>query len=334
MKRIGNLYHQIAEVENLLLAFYKAQQGKKDSPEIISYRRNLQCNILQLQSQLLDGAVDIGHYQFFMVRDPKPRQICAASFPERVLHHAIMNICEPVLERYAIFDSYACRREKGSRKALVRAQQFAGKYIWYLKLDIRKYFDSIDQEILHQMLARRYKEPSLLALFDKLLKTYATKPGRGMPIGNLVSQHLANFYLGRMDHWLKDDLGIKGYLRYMDDFLIFHDCKSRLKKLLAELVHFLAEELGLQLKKNTQLNRCTYGIPFLGYRVFPGHFRLMVMSKKRLAEKFKNYERLFCDGFWDEKTLARHVEPLFEFARFADTFGLRSGILAEHGVVS
>lgn len=334
MRRSTNLYNKIGCYENLLLAFVKAQKGKKDRTEVISYRKHLHFNLLKLQSQIVTGNLDIGHYRFFMVRDPKPRQICAASFAERVLHHSIMNVCEPVLERYAIFDSYACRRNKGSRKALIRAQHYAGKYSWYLKLDIKKYFDSIDHTTLLRLLSRRYKESRLLKMFEKLLATYTTIPGRGMPIGNLVSQHLANFFLGRMDHWLKDDLGVKGYLRYMDDFLIFDNDKIRLKDLLAELVCFLAEELQLELKDNIQLNQCKYGIPFLGYRIFPDYFRLSTRSKQRLTDKLKCYERLYRDGLWDEKTLARHIEPLFEFTRFADTFYLRSTILEKHGVIS
>ena len=334
MRRHKNLFEKIPQFDNLLLAFHKAQKGKRARWDVIEYRYGLHVNLHRLQQQILSGEPDIGHYRFFMVRDPKPREICAASFAERVLHHAIMNVCEPPLERYAVFDSYACRKEKGSVKAVQRAQYFIRRYGWYLKLDIRKYFDSIDHQQLMTLLARVFAEQKLLDLFSQLLATYHIAPGRGMPIGNLISQHLANFYLGRMDHWLKDNLGLKGYLRYMDDFLIFGDDKATLRSLLACVSDFLAEELGLRLKENIQLNRSHFGVPFLGYRIYPQAIRLTARSKKRLYCRFRLYEQLYLDGEWGDDVLARHAEPLFAFARLADTYGLRSSIMAERGAIS
>jgi RNA-directed DNA polymerase len=148
MKRAGNLYESIADPENLRLAFLKSVRGKRHKTDVISYTARLDENLLQLRDQLLARQVDVGHYHFFTVHDPKERVICAASLPERVLHHAIMNVCEPILERYAIHDSYACRTGKGMHTGVLRAQTFTRKYAWYLKLDIRKYFDSIDHRIL------------------------------------------------------------------------------------------------------------------------------------------------------------------------------------------
>ena len=144
MKRTGNLYALIYEPENLRMAFYKAAKGRQDRAEIIQYRRHLDFNLKSLHEQIVSENLQIGDYHFFRIRDPKPRHICAAAFPERVLHHAIMNVCEPVLDRYAITDSYACQKGKGSIKALHRAQKAMRVTRWYLKLDIRRFFDSID----------------------------------------------------------------------------------------------------------------------------------------------------------------------------------------------
>ena len=262
-----------------------------------------------------------------MVYDPKPRMICAAAFPERVLHHAIMNICEPVFERYAIFDSYACRKGKGGDRALQRGQYFSRRYGWYLKLDIRKYFDSVSHTVMSRLLARRFREKELLALFADLLASYETGPGRGLPIGNLISQHLANFYLGHFDHWLKEEMRVKGYLRYMDDFLVFAEDKAALKELLLKIVHFLDQELGLQLKDDVQLNRTVCGIPFLGYRLFGERLRLGQPARRRFLVKFRRYEKLFTCGLWDEQELQDHVEPLLAYVRKADSVGLRRGLL-------
>jgi len=331
MKRVGNLYHQIADSENLRLAFYKACRGKSDRAEVINYRKDLDKNLILLRQQLFDEHVNVGDYRFFMVFDPKKRQICAASFNERVLHHAVMNICEPVLDKYAIYDSYACRIGKGQQKAVKRAQKFAGDFQYYLKLDIRKYFDSIDQTILLNLVCRRIKDIKLLNLFKIIISSYHTEPGKGLPIGNLVSQHLANFYLGRLDHWLKEDMQVKGYVRYMDDFLLFATSKQKLKEQLHKIADFLVNELQLDLKDNIQLNRCGAGIPFLGFRIYPAVIRLSQRSGQRFRNNLRHYEALYKNSFWNERQLADHVEPLLAFTQLAATTGLRRDIIDKYG---
>ncbi len=276
---------------------------------------------------------DIGHYRFFTVRDPKVRTICAASFPERVLHHAIMTICEPVLETYAIFDSYACRKGKGNRRALQRAGEFARKNGWYLKLDISKYFDSIDHNVIMRLLERRFREKPLLRLFEKILDTYHTAPGKGVPIGNLISQHLANFYLGALDQWIKNDRRIKYHIRYMDDFVLFGGSKPELQKELSEIQAFLQRRLKLRLKNDIQLNRCRLGIPFLGFRVFPNHIRLSPRSLRRYSEKLRKYETYYKEGFWPEKELSRHVMSLNAFTDGGDALQIRRLVIERFGMV-
>jgi RNA-directed DNA polymerase len=334
MKSSGSLYHKIHDPENLRDAFLKASRGKRDRNEIIAYVNDLQGNLALLSQQIEECKLDIGYYRFFTVHDPKKREICAASFPERVLHHAIMNICEPALERYAIHDTYACRKDKGHRKAVLRAQYFCRQYPWFLKLDIRKYFDSISHHHMLNLLARIFREQDLLTLFDKIFMTYQTDAGKGLPIGNLVSQHCANVYLGVLDHWLKDELGVKGYVRYMDDFLIFSENKAALNGIFPKLRNFLDERLALELKDNIQLNRCLRGIPFLGYRIFPNRIMLGTESKRRFVQKFIRYERTFMAGNWSEKQLAEHSEPLVEFTRLARAGSFRQVVFNRHGVYS
>ena len=327
MKRAGNLYEQIVDPENLRLAFIKSVRGKCGKPEVIAYTARLDENLRLLRDQLLARQVDAGHYHFFKVFEPKERNICAAAFPERVLHHAIMNVCEPVLERYAIHDSYACRKGKGMHAAVTRAQQFTRRFGWYLKLDIRKYFDSIDQGVLMNLLERRFKDRDLLALIRRILGTYETAPGKGLPIGNLLSQHMANFYLGHLDHWIKETLRAKGYVRYMDDFVLWSDEKTVLKQYLAAICDFLAEELALDLKDNIQINRSVRGVPFLGYRVFPYCLALGPTARRRFAHKLRGYEQEWMDGNWSEAELARHMESLLSYVRFADTLALRRDVV-------
>jgi len=334
MKRMGDIYEFIAERDNLRLAFWKATRGKRARPEVLAYRQSLGENLERLREQLLTKRWDMGHYHFFTVHDPKERTICAASFPERVLHHAVMNICEPVLERYAIHDSYACRTGKGSHKAVLRAQTFCRRFRWYLKLDVRKYFDSIDQAILLRLLERRFKDRDLMELFAAILATYETAPYKGLPIGNLVSQHLANFYLGGFDHWIKEVCRIVGYIRYMDDFVAWGDDRQSLRDLLGAIGEYLQSELGLSLKDNVQLNRTARGLPFLGYRVFPGCIRLAPRSKRRFTRHLREYEGRYLSGEWSERDLQRHMEPVIAFARFADTDGFRKQVLRRFGRVA
>jgi hypothetical protein len=334
MKRVGNLYASIAEPDNLRLAYCKAARGKHARSEVVRFREDLAGNLTLLQQQLVRQKPDIGHYLFFQVLDPKPRNICAASFPERVLHHAVMNICEPVLERYAINDSYACRKGKGCIRALQRAQLFSQKNGWYLKLDIRHYFDSISHEIMTRLLRRRFKDKDLLNLFAQLLATYHIGQGKGVPIGNLVSQHLANFYLGHLDHWVKETLRVRCYLRYMDDFILFADNRVQLTRQLATIRNFLDNQLQLRLKDNVQLNQCRYGIPFLGFRVYPGCIRLGVQSKNRFRVKFRQYERKFFIGQWTEKELVRHIEPMLGFTYTASSQAFRKHVIRRYGVLS
>jgi len=334
MKRANHLYDRISIHENLHEAFKKAVKGKQTKKEVIAFQNHFDANIQKLRDQIVSEKPDIGNYHYFVVRDPKVRSICAASFQERVMHHAVMNICEPVLDSYAIFDSYACRKGKGNRKSLARAQQFARKNIWYLKLDIRKYFDSIDHSILMTLLARRFKEKKLLNLFQKVFDTYHTRMGRGLPIGNLISQHLANFYLGAFDHWIKEVRKINGYVRYMDDFILFSNEKAALKIELEALTFFLKQQLNLELKKNIQLNSTIRGIPFLGFRVYPAHIHLLASSKKRFSKKLREYQENYIKGRWSESDLNRHMEPLISFTDAGESRSFRRMVFNRFGVLS
>jgi RNA-directed DNA polymerase len=331
MKRTGNLYFKIAEPDNLRLAFCKAAKGKQDRPEVMRFRAHFESSIMALRREILSKTPKVGDYRFFYVHDPKKRLICAACFRERVLHHAIMNICEKTLDTYAVFDSYACRKGKGGRKAIERAKGFSGLFPWYLKLDIAKYFNSIDHEILMGQLERRFKEQDLLDLFQRILNTYAIETGKGVPIGNLISQHMANFYLGCFDHWIKEVRRVRGYVRYMDDFVLWGAEKKALKEEFRRIEQWLKENLDLKLNRKIQLNRCARGMPFLGYRVYPGSVRLATSSRKRFVRKFRKYENTFLKGEWNNETLSRHMTPLVEFTRGAKSAGFRRNVMTRFG---
>jgi retron-type reverse transcriptase len=324
-----NLLPLISESENLRHAFINAARGKRDRQEVTDFSARLDENLAALRDELISGDVAVGDYHFFRVYDPKERLICAASFRERVLHHAMMNICEPVFERYAIYDTYACRPDKGLHRALTRAQGFARQHSWFLKLDIRKYFDSIDHVTLLQSLDRLFRDKRLITLFQRIVDSYETAPGRGLPIGNLLSQHFANFYLGAMDHWLKETRQIAGYLRYMDDFVLFADSREQLKNELNHIREFLDKRLKLTLKEPTHLNRTVLGVPMLGFRVSPGRILLTSRSRRRFVTKLRHYEQEATSGRLDQRELARRVTSLVSFTKAADAAGFRRQVIGQ-----
>gem|GEM_PF-5996520 len=179
MRRVGNLQPLIADRDNLRRAFLKAARGKSGKPEVIAFRETLDEQIENLRHRILTLQPMVGNYRFFYVRDPKIRLICAAAFPERVLQHAIMNVCEPILDASAIYHSYACRKGKGMHRAIRYARRCAAKHKYYLKLDIRKYFDSICHQTALCLLESKIKDKQTLALFAKIMAQYQTRPGRG-----------------------------------------------------------------------------------------------------------------------------------------------------------
>jgi len=256
MKRRGYVIEKVADMDNLRLAFWKAKRGKMHKRSVQDFQNNLNEELSILNQEILSGAINVGDYHFFKIYDPKERQICAAAFKERVLHHALMNICHEDFERYQIFDSYASRKGKGTYAALERAKHYTKRFDWFLKLDVRKFFYSIPHEVLKQQLRHLYKDGVLLQVLDTIIDTVAFdekalytpvqigENNKGVPIGNLTSQYFANHYLAVADHFAKEELGIKGYVRYMDDMVLWgNDKKELLEKGKAYQI-FIKEALG------------------------------------------------------------------------------------------
>jgi len=330
VKRVGNLYLRIAEPENLRLAFWKAQRGKSGKAEVMAFRRRLEANLAQLRSHLLRREVPVGDYHYFTVYDPKERRICAAAFPERVLHHAVMNVCEPVFERYQVFDSYASRKGKGTYAALQRAARFTRRHRWYIKLDVRKYFDSIDHCVLKRLLGRLFKDSDLLKLLDRVIDSYETAPGKGVPIGNLTSQFFANHVLAVADHFAKETLRLPAYVRYMDDMVLWHDDKRALLDAGRRVEQFIRGELALELK-TFYLNRCARGLPFLGYIVLPRRIRLSARSRRRYTTRLRHAFEQLDAGEWTQEDFARHANALVAFTEHAEARGFRRKVMEDFG---
>lgn len=301
MKRYGNLYEEIVSFENLLLASKKAFRGKRDRPKVAEFYFELEKELIHLREELLNKTYEPRLLRTFLIYEPKEREIGASDFRDRVVHHAVCNVIEPIFERSFIYHSYACREGKGTHRAIKDAQCFSRKYRYFLKCDIRKYFASIDHKILKLILAKKFKDPDLLRLLYIIISSSGPDSNeKGLPIGSLTSQHFANLYLDVFDHYIKDSLRIKAYLRYMDDFILFSDEKPELHFLYVKMKNFLGSELQLQLKENaTVLAPVTDGVPFLGFRIFPNMIRLKRENKKRALKKIKLVNKAFCSGKLD-----------------------------------
>ncbi len=322
MKRIGNLFEEVIRYENLMLAAHKASRRKKMKTSVARFNFHLESEIIDLQEELSGGRYRPHAYRLFEIREPKVRQICSSEFRDRVVHHAICNVMDPLLEKRLIFDTYACRQGKGAHAALKKAQVFSRTHAYFLKCDIQKYFESIDHQVLKSLLRQIIKDSALLELLDRIIDhaVPGSIPGKGIPIGNLTSQHFANFYLGKLDHFLKSHIRLKGYVRYMDDFICFSESKEFLKELLFQIREFVGESLKLRLKeKVTKLAPVSEGVPFLGFRVFPSLVRLQRTNLMRLRKKLSQREHQFFSGQIDERALSVSVNSMIAHISHANS---------------
>jgi RNA-directed DNA polymerase len=316
MHRVNQLFEQICEHENLRQAFYRAARGRRSQLKVREFADQLDVRIKTLAESISDGSIKLGRFHQFIIRDPKERVITAPDFEERVLHHAIMNILEPILDRWLIHDTYACRKEKGREAAVLRARVFSRSNCWYLKLDVRKYFDSIHHGKILELLERRIKDYRVLNLLDHILQSYRGALGIGIPIGSLTSQHFANFYLGWVDRFVKEQLGIHHYVRYMDDMVLWHSDRDYLKRCHERCLDFVSSELLLSIKPS-QVHRTEEGIKFLGCKVFPTHVTLNARSKKRYRRRYRFLSRAHNLGLITNDELQHRLSSVNAFATAA-----------------
>ena len=329
MRRIGNLFDSIVDMDNLRLAFLKASRGKRSRMEQREYQANLNEELSNLRKGLLDGTYHVGCYSHFKIYDPKEREICAAAFRERVLHHAFMNICEPWFDKWLIERTFACRKGLGQVKAVAKAHISARRNIWYLKCDYKKYFDSIPHEVLKGVLRSKFKDERVLYWFDRIIDSHQTSSGRGLPIGNLTSQHFANLYLNKIDRLFP---GVD-YVRFMDDFVLWGNSKDEMLKFRDKILECSEKILGLTLKEPV-VNRTKHGMDFLGMRIFPKTIRANRRSIDRYKRKMRHYEYLFNVGEMSECKLQSRVTALTAFLKQGDTLAWRRNFFGGRREVS
>lgn len=320
MRRVGGLIPKVHSFPNLLLAFKRASKGKKSRSAVARFAMDLEPELLKLQKELLEGTWKPGAYGCFTIRDPKERSISVAPFRDRVVHHAIINVLTPYFEARFDFDSYGCRKGKGTDKALERAVHFSKRYPFCLKMDIQKFFASVDHERLKRLLRRIIKDQGLLLLLDRIIDSAK----EGLPLGNLTSQWMANFYLTPYDRFLRSRSGVNGLIRYMDDVLVFGKGKAQLKSLLPKARDYLKDELNLVLKEaQTHIYPTLAGVPFLGFRVFPGTLGVRQETFRRLKRRMKHREWEYRMGYISLDKLAESAGSMIAHLNRAPSGGVR-----------
>ena len=287
MKRINNLYPLIYSLQNLQLADARARKGKTAQYGVALHSKNTEDNLVQLQGMLQNKTYRTAAYKTFKIRDPKEREVyCLPYFPDRITHHAIMNVLEPIFTASFTADTYSCIKGKGihaAARSLRKALKDVAGTQYCLKLDIRKFYPSVDHVVLKQLLRRKFKDQDLLWLLDGIIDSAS-----GIPIGNYLSQYFANFDLSYFDHWIKESMGVKYYFRYADDIVILADNKPYVHKLLADIRQYLNQHLKLTVKDNYQVFPVSArSIDFVGYRFYHTHVLLRKSIKQRFARMLK-----------------------------------------------
>ena len=311
MKRIANLFDKVISLENLRLADDKARKGKLKSYGVRVHDKNRDANLMHLHEELVNGTFHTSKYHIFTIFEPKERQIFRLPYyPDRILHHAIMNVMEPIWVGIFNGDTYSCIKNRGIH-ACARAVRYALKTdpkgtVYCLKMDIRKFYPSIDHDILKSIVRRKLKDERLLALLDEIIDSVPA----GVPIGNYLSQYFANLYLAYFDHWLKERKGVKHYFRYADDIVILSDDKDFLHSLLHDIRAYLRDNLKLKVKKNYQVFPVdARGIDFVGYVFRHTHTRLRksikqalcrrvaILNKRKIVPTMEKYKQQIC-SWW------------------------------------
>lgn len=287
MKRVNNIYPQICTIENLMLADEKARRGKLRSIGVRIHDHNRDANIKALHEALINKTFKTSHYHTFFIYEPKEREIYQLPYyPDRIVHHAIMNILEPIWMSVFTADTYSCIKGRGIH-AIVRKLKIVlndkENTTYCLKLDIRKFYPTIEHDILKAIIRRKIKDNDLLTLLDAIIDS-----ATGVPIGNYLSQYFANLYLAYFDHWIKETMKVKYYYRYADDIVILNASKDELRTLFNNIEQYLKENLRLEIKGNYQIFPVkARGIDFVGYRFYHTHILLRKSIKKNFARAVK-----------------------------------------------
>jgi RNA-directed DNA polymerase len=292
-------YHHIISLENLLLAWKEFKNGKQSRKDVQDFKPNLMGNIIVLHQELANKTYKHSLYEAFNISDPKPRNIHKAQVRDRLLHHATYRILYPFFDRTFISDSYSCRINKGTHRAIDQFRAFGYKAsknhtrtVWVLKCDIQKFFASIDQKVLMQIAESYIPDKDIVALIAEIIESFhSTEKGIGLPLGNLTSQLFVNIYMNEFDQFMKHKIKAKYYIRYADDFVILSEDKEWLKSVVVSIQDFLTQKLHLSLHpKKVSISTIALGVDFLGWILFPDHRVVRTVTKRRMFRGIREKE--------------------------------------------
>lgn len=326
-----NIFDKIIGLDNLFLAWREFCRGKNKKFDVQEFEFNLEDNIFNLHSQLKNGNHQHSTYVSFYIRDPKLRHIHKAQVKDRILHHAIVKIIEPIFERSFIFDSYANRKGKGLHKAIKRFYQYAWrlsknntKTVFALKCDIKKFFDSVNHDILMNIFGRKIIDKQATELIEIIIKSFEATKNKGIPLGNLTSQLFSNIYLDKLDQFLKRKLRIKYCVRYADDFVILSRDEIYLWHLIPKISQFLQDNLRLQLHPDKiMIKKWHQGVDFLGYISFPHYFLLRTKTKRRILKKIKERYQEFKMRLISEKSFNQTSQSYYGVLKHCRGYKIR-----------
>ena len=313
-KRYNHLFDKIVDRNNVWRAYRKASKGKRYSTGYLQFRQDEAANLARLSEQIKNKTYRPGEPRRFRVLEPKPRMISALPFPDRIAQHALYGIVEPIFDKVFLPQSYACRRNKGTHRAVLSVQSMLRRTpeAWILKTDFSKYFASVDRVRLHREIRRKIRCRDTLELFEVFIPT----TGCGLPIGDLTSQLTANIYGHILDRWLVHDMGVTSFARYMDDVVIISPRQELLRMLQADMERFCAQEMGLRFSQ-WSIQPASAGVNFCGYRIWPTHKLLRRDSVATAKRKIRRYRRA-----GDQQTLDRFLASWRGHAHWANTFNL------------
>ena len=341
MKTYKHLYEKIVSFENLLAAYKTFRRGKRFKDDVLKFEYNYEAELLKLQEELVEHTYTPLPAHRFFVYEPKKREITAACVRDRIVHHALCRVIEPIFDKRFIYDTYACRLGKGTLAAIKRFESFKQKLlahysedeIYILKADIQKYFENIDHRILLGLIGKKITDEEVIWLIKRILTN--DNLSKGIPIGNLTSQVFANLYLNPLDQFIKHHLSFKYYIRYMDDFVLMDISKERLQKAKREIAHFLKENLRLNLhpKKQT-ISPLKCGVDFLGFRIFSTHRLLRKENVKRFRRRLKRMKKQFEKKEITIGKIGLSIRGWIAHAKWGNTYRLRKKILRDFVLVS
>lgn len=348
---IEDIYPKIYDFENLYISALEAKKEKRFREEVLRFNSNLEENLIIIQNELIYKTYKVGNYRQFYIYEPKQRLIMALPFRDRVVQWAIYRNLYPIYDKQFIYDSYGCRAGKGTHRAADRLQYWLRQVDrkpqkhYYLKLDISKYFYRVNHAILLDILRKRIEDKDLMWLLETIVNNEEVPFGlpagmeadqcseddrlfdAGMPIGNLTSQLFANVYLNELDQYIKHDLKIHYYIRYMDDIIILSDDKRQLHQVKEDIEIFLKEKLALDLNRKTAIRPISCGVEFVGFRIWPTHRKLKKGTVKKIKRQIKILQKAYAEGSIDFERVNASMQSYFGVMKHFNSYNFKTKLL-------